>query len=97
MKQDYNPNDLKANKNNYFNIAYKILLYLKYCYENGIEVDPDILSSEYIRKAICINFANAFRRWIYKRSVVETDNSRPNYNLQYSGHICYKFWTTIFN
>lgn len=48
MKQDYNPNDLKVNKKNYFNIAYKILLYLKYSYENGIDIDPDILSSENI-------------------------------------------------
>ena len=48
MSKDYNPNDLKVNKNNYFNIAYKILMYLKYCYENGIDVDSNILSSENI-------------------------------------------------
>lgn len=48
MKPNYDPNDLKVNKNNYFNVAYKILLYLKYCYENGIDVDPNILSSENI-------------------------------------------------
>jgi hypothetical protein len=30
MKPNYDPNDLKVNKNNYFNVAYKILLYLKY-------------------------------------------------------------------
>nr|DAW30457.1 MAG TPA: YjcQ protein [Caudoviricetes sp.] len=30
--------------NDYFSIAYKILSYLKYCYENGIDVDVDVLS-----------------------------------------------------
>lgn len=44
MNKEYDPNDLKVNKNNYFNVAYKILTYLKYCYENGIFVDPDVLS-----------------------------------------------------
>jgi hypothetical protein len=44
----YDPNDLKVNKNNYFNVAYKILTYLKYCYENGIDVDSDTLSPENI-------------------------------------------------
>lgn len=48
MKPNYDPNDLKVNKNNYFNVAYKILLYLKYCYENGIDADADILSPENI-------------------------------------------------
>ena len=48
MSQDYNPNDLKVNKNNYFNVAYKILLYLKYCYENGADVNPDVLSPDNI-------------------------------------------------
>ena len=48
MSQDYNPNDLKVNKNNYFNVAYKILLYLKYCYENGTDVNPDVLSPDNI-------------------------------------------------
>lgn len=48
MNKEYNPNDLKVNKNNYFNVAYKILIYLKYCYENGISVDPDILSPDNI-------------------------------------------------
>ena len=48
MNQDYNPNDLKVNKNNYFNVAYKILLYLKYCYENGTDVNPDVLSPDNI-------------------------------------------------
>ena len=48
MKSNYDPNDLKVNKNNYFNVAYKILLYLKYCYENGIDADADILSPENI-------------------------------------------------
>ena len=48
MKLNYDPNDLKVNKNNYFNVAYKILLYLKYCYENGIDADADILSPENI-------------------------------------------------
>ena len=38
MKQDYNPNDLKANKNNYFNIAYKILLYLKYYFNRFLSI-----------------------------------------------------------
>lgn len=48
MNKEYDPNDLKVNKNNYFNVAYKILTYLKYCYENGIFVDPDILSPDNI-------------------------------------------------
>ena len=48
MSQDYNPNDLKVNKNNYFNVAYKVLLYLKYCYENGTDVNPDVLSPDNI-------------------------------------------------
>ena len=48
MSQDYNPNELKVNKNNYFNVAYKILLYLKYCYENGTDVNPDVLSPDNI-------------------------------------------------
>lgn len=48
MNKEYNPNDLKVNKNNYFNVAYKILIYLKYCYENGISADPDILSPDNI-------------------------------------------------
>lgn len=48
MSQDYNPNDLKVNKNNYFNVAYKILLYLKCCYENGTDVNPDVLSPDNI-------------------------------------------------
>ena len=30
--------------NDYFSIAYKILSYLKYCYENGIDVYVDVLS-----------------------------------------------------
>lgn len=32
--------------NNYFTVAYKILSYLKYCYENGITPDPDFLNAE---------------------------------------------------
>lgn len=48
MRSNSAPNDLKVNKNNYFNVAYKILLYLKYCYENGIDADADILSPENI-------------------------------------------------
>lgn len=48
MNKEYDPNDLKVNKNNYFNVAYMILTYLKYCYENGIFVDPDVLSPDNI-------------------------------------------------
>ncbi|MBP2057220.1 hypothetical protein J2Z60_000384 [Lactobacillus colini] len=43
-----NPNDLKVNRNNYFNVAYKILLYLKDCYEQGVDVDPDVLTPKNI-------------------------------------------------
>ena len=32
--------------NDYFTIAYKILSYLKYCYENGQDADPDILKAD---------------------------------------------------
>lgn len=43
-----NPNDLKVNKNNYFNVAYSILLYLKGCYENGQLVDEEVLNAKNI-------------------------------------------------
>lgn len=29
--------------NDYFTVAYKILSYLKYCYENSVDPDPNIL------------------------------------------------------
>ncbi|RHW52873.1 head protein [Lactobacillus bombicola] len=32
--------------NDYFTIAYKILSYLKYCYENGQDADPNILKAD---------------------------------------------------
>lgn len=32
--------------NDYFSIAYKILSYLKYCYEHGQKADPNILSPQ---------------------------------------------------
>ena len=32
--------------NDFFTVAYKILSYLKYCYENGIKPDPDILNAD---------------------------------------------------
>ncbi|WP_158593127.1 hypothetical protein [Lactobacillus sp. ESL0233] len=32
--------------NDYFTIAYKILSYLKYCYENGQDTDPNILKAD---------------------------------------------------
>lgn len=32
--------------NNYFTVAYKILSYLKYCYEHGIAPDPDFLNAD---------------------------------------------------
>lgn len=32
--------------NDYFTIAYKILSYLKYCYENGQDADPDVLKAD---------------------------------------------------
>lgn len=31
--------------NDYFTVAYKILSYLKHCYENGEEADPNFLSA----------------------------------------------------
>ena len=32
--------------NDFFTVAYKILSYLKYCYENGIKPDPNILNAD---------------------------------------------------
>jgi hypothetical protein len=49
--------------NDYFSIAYKILSYLKYCYENGIDVDVDVLSPgtlEYFEQTILPNIVNTF-------------------------------------
>lgn len=31
--------------NDFFTVTYKILSYLKYCYENGINPDPNILNA----------------------------------------------------
>ncbi|MCC4346488.1 MULTISPECIES: YjcQ family protein [Lactobacillaceae] len=32
--------------NDFFTVTYKILSYLKYCYENGINPDPNILNAD---------------------------------------------------
>ena len=48
MSQDYKPNELRVNNDKYFDVAYKSLLYFKYCYENGTDVNPDVLSPDNI-------------------------------------------------
>lgn len=32
--------------NDYFSVTYKILSYLKYCYEHGEQLDPNILPKQ---------------------------------------------------
>ena len=54
--------------NDYFTIAYKVLSYLKYCYENDLDPDADNLARngvQYFPKTANQKPDDAGRRWIH--------------------------------